>query len=97
MIFGHIFSVNLTDDFTLGDSILNFIGLRAWQGKLIVNNISYDSGIHFTIFYGLGFIILGWLLARMTIKNEYPKVYKSIPIFFILMLFLTPSLITQFN
>jgi hypothetical protein len=97
MIFGHLFSVNLTNDYSLGDTILETIGLRAWQEQKIINNVAYDSGLHFTIFYGLGIIVLGWLIANMTIKTEYPKLYKSIPIFLIILLFFSPSVISHFT
>jgi hypothetical protein len=97
LIFGHLFSINLTKDFSLGDTILETIGLRAWQSKTLINNFEYDSGIHLTVFYGLGIMILSWIIANVTMKNDYPKLYKTIPLFVVFLLFFSPSIISHYT
>ncbi|WP_160496822.1 hypothetical protein [Paenibacillus dendrobii] len=84
ILIGYVFSVNITPELCLGDRILEAAGLNAWERP------AARSGFHYSILYGLGFVIAGWLVARVTLKHRLPKLYKSIPAMILVLLFIGP-------
>ncbi|MEC0240336.1 hypothetical protein P4H66_10790 [Paenibacillus dokdonensis] len=91
ILFGYMISVSITPEICLGDRILESLGLRAWQSHTEAN-----SGLHYTIFYGLSMIVLGWVMARITLKHRQPKLYKSIPVIILSLLFMGPLVLSRF-
>lgn len=91
ILFGYMISVSITPELCLGDRILESLGLRAWQSQTEAN-----SGLHYTIFYGLSMMVLGWALARIVLKHRQPKLYKSIPVVILTLLFMGPSVLPRF-
>lgn len=81
ILFGYLFSVNMTREFCLGDQIIESMGLAAWSSQ---------TGLHVSVFYGVGFMIWGWLLARWTMKPYHPQLFKSIPYVILFLLLAGP-------
>lgn len=73
IIFGFYFSFTFGNEFTLGDTILNNIGLKSWSNG--------NSGFHITFIYSVVIIAIGWILACRYLGEKYPRLVKNIPIY----------------
>lgn len=51
-----VWSFSYQRTFCLGDTVLRFLGLKAWSNG--------NTGIHYTVFYSFVFLIPGFLLSR---------------------------------
>lgn len=86
MIVGLFFSATASNGFCLGDYLLNQLGLRAWH------NDQEKLGFHYTFFYALLFIALGWRGTTKYLKESHPYLIKKMPwIFLVLLLFIMPA------
>lgn len=63
---GILFSISFGNQGTIGDKIVEAIGLRAWS-----NN---DTGIHYTMFYSLIFFVPSLVLAYQYKENVGAKI-----------------------
>ena len=90
MIFGILFSFELSNGFCLGDYLLNKLGLKAWS------NDEERWGLRYTFFYGLAFVIIGWRGAEKYLRDSrLIEFIKKRPfIFFLaLILFVVPAVL----
>ena len=70
------------DGFCLGDCVLRMLGLPAWSNG--------DSGVHFTVFYGLIFTVPAWLLARRYLNDKFAVAGRNIAVVLTFALLLAP-------
>ncbi len=86
MIFGLSFSSTASNGFCLGDYLLNQLGLKAWH------NDQEKLGLHYTFFYALTFVVIGWRGATKYLKESHPYLIKKMLwIFLALLLFIVPA------
>lgn len=86
MVFGLYFFNTASNGFCLGAHLLNKLGLKAWEVD------ERKLGLHYTVFYGLGFIIIGLWGAGKYLKDSYPKLVKNMLwVFLALLLFIVPA------
>ncbi|PYE52306.1 hypothetical protein HUB98_27445 [Paenibacillus barcinonensis] len=71
LVFAIIFTFNHHLGFSVGDSLLLSIGISPYTK-------SYVSGVHITIFFGLGMLACGYYLARKEIMLRYPLVARTL-------------------
>lgn len=64
MIFSVLFSYTWANGYTLGDIFLNSIGLKSWLGD-------YGVPTHYTVFYSLGMILVGFISYSLTAKKKF--------------------------
>lgn len=69
--------------FCLGDEILTILNIQTWS-----DNIN-TTGIHYTVFYSLPFLILGLILSIKFKNDIFAKVGKWLSIIFIGILLLS--------
>lgn len=63
---GILFSISFGNQATIGDKIVEAIGLRAWSNT--------DTGIHYTMFYSLIFFVPSLVLAYQYKENVGAKI-----------------------
>ena len=68
--------------FCLGDYVLKMLGLPIWSNG--------NSGIHFTVFYGLIFTVPAWLIGRVYLCDRLAVAGKNIAMVLTLALLLSP-------
>ncbi|MCK6074156.1 hypothetical protein [Paenibacillus silvae] len=71
LLFAIIFTCNHHLGFSVGDSLLLSIGISPYTK-------AYVSGVHITVFFGLGMLACGYYLARKEIMTKYPLVAKTL-------------------
>lgn len=89
LIFAFMFGATTSSQYSLGDSILRFLGLKAWSKESIEHSA---RGFHYTFFYTVGFAILGYMGAKHFLKEIYPKLINRLPTI-VLVLFFTGNLL----
>jgi hypothetical protein len=70
VIFAIIFGVSFKNNVAIGDRLLRFIGLKAWSNEY--------SGTHYTAFYSLVLIGVGWLIGSKFKTHWGAKVGKTV-------------------
>jgi len=75
VIIGALFSFSFGKNISLGDLILNSLGLKAWS--------NINTGIHYTIFYSLVFYILALIISYKFKGDTGSKLGRIISIVFI--------------
>lgn len=81
-----MFGATTSSEYSLGDSILRFWGLKAWSQEYSAR------GFHYTILYTVGFAILGYIGAKHFLQEIYPKLIKRLPTI-ALVLFFTANIL----
>ncbi|PKM76923.1 MAG: hypothetical protein CVU90_10120 [Firmicutes bacterium HGW-Firmicutes-15] len=89
LLFAFMFGSTTQSEYSLGDIILRFLGLKAWSLESV--GLS-RQGYHYTVLYAIGFVILGYVGAKHFLKEVYPKIIELLPTF-TLMLFFTSNLL----
>jgi len=89
LIFSILFSVSLSRTFCLGDVILKGLGLKAYSALS-------GEGIHYTIFYSVGMLVAGYIVARIFSKDFGAKIGRRIclvlgVVIAVILLTLTPA------
>lgn len=69
-IAGIIFSFSFPNKICLGDSILEYLGLKSWSNG--------STGIHYTIFYSLIFFICSFIVGHKFKDNVGAYLGKSL-------------------
>lgn len=90
LIFAFIFSTSTTSGYSLGDSIIRYLGLKAWSQESIQH---YNNGFHYTFIVGLGLLIVGYVGAKHYLKKIYPVLVSNLPVIVIVLLFTSSSLV----
>lgn len=80
ILLAFFWSADLKSGICIGDNISNIIGLSAWSNG--------RTGIHYTLFYSLIFLIPAFLLARKYSNHLFAKICKSISLCLIIFLIL---------
>lgn len=85
-LIGFLFAFTFKD-FSVGDNIINGIGLKAWSNG--------DSGTHYTIYYSLVFFMPSFLVG-LKYKNNYgAKFGRNISATFIVILIMMSLMVVQ--
>lgn len=71
LLFAIIFTVNHHLGFSVGDTMLSAIGISPYT-------TSYLSGVHITLFLGLGIFACGFYLTRKEIGKSFPALAKGL-------------------
>ncbi|KAA8784516.1 hypothetical protein ABIE27_002383 [Paenibacillus sp. 4624] len=71
LLFAIIFTFKHHLGFSVGDSLLLFIGISPYT-------TSYLSGVHITMYFGLGMLACGYYLTRKEIMCKFPLVAKTL-------------------
>jgi len=93
LIFAFVFGSTTPNGYSLGDSILGFLGLKAWSKESIEHS---SRGFHYTFLYTVGLAILGYVGAKHFLQQIYPKLIKRLPKI-VLVLFFTGSILLSWG
>lgn len=77
--------VELTSGFCLGDFLLKKVGLKVWSNG--------DMGIHYTFFYSLILILIGWIGCTITFNRVCPKISNNMFPIILVSLFIVPCFV----
>ena len=79
-IVGILFTFSFGNKICWGDSILNFLGLKAWSNG--------NDGLHYTIFYSLIFFIPSVIIGYKFKKNLGATVGKIVSLILLVLIFM---------
>ncbi|WP_434751783.1 hypothetical protein [Paenibacillus amylolyticus] len=71
LLFAVIFTFKHHLGFSVGDSLLLFVGISPYT-------TSYLSGVHITMYFGLGMLACGYYLTRKEIMCKFPLLAKTL-------------------
>ena len=84
-IIGFLFAFTF-NNICIGDTILNYIGLKAWS--------NINSGIHYTVFYSLLFFIPSLIIGYKFQDDFGSKIGKILSIIIIILIVVTSLFLT---
>ncbi|MGQ8871654.1 hypothetical protein [Paenibacillus sp. TSA_86.1] len=80
LLFAVIFTFKHHLGFSVGDSLLSFIGISPYT-------TSYLSGVHITMYFGLGMLACGYYLTRKEIMRKFPLLARTLWIGVLIIIF----------